>query len=204
MESAILAAAAGAATMLLLVVAVQTVTRRRRSRHDLESMLAASQRESDLLRQRLEELTGGPVRRAGDTPAGPAYLEELFGGAGVPQQREAADAGVPEQADFVITHVGEPGEDATETSAGVAVPDRLVLSATLGEPLVKVAALSHGVRRALSPESRNRIWFEMRREVRASRRRRRQLRKRLERDHRARVRAGGDLPLQKLAAEDPA
>ncbi len=53
------------------------------------------------------------------------------------------------------------------------VPDRLVLSATFGEPLVKVVSLGHGVARALSPESRNRIWFEMRREVRRARKQRR-------------------------------
>lgn len=92
---------------------------------------------------------------------------------------------------WVITHVGEEtGESAV---APVAVADRLVLSATLGEPLVKAAAFSHGLRRALSAESRNRIWFEMRREVRASRRRRRQLRKRLEREYRANLRSSEDL-----------
>jgi hypothetical protein len=41
------------------------------------------------------------------------------------------------------------------------------------ESVVKVAALAHGVRRALSPQSRNRIRFEMRREVKRSRRERR-------------------------------
>ena len=178
MESPILAAAAGAAAMLLLVLAVLVATRGRRSRHDLETMLAAAQRESDFLRTRLEEVTAS----APPAPAEPR---------------------VPEHADFVITHVGEPELDRAATD-GVEVPDRLVLSATLGEPLVKVAAFSHGVRRALSAESRNRIWFEMRREVRASRRRRRQLRKRLERDHRAQLRATDDLPLTKLAVEDRA
>ena len=173
MDSPIIAAAAGAAAMLLLVAVVLTVTRRRRSWHDLEAMLAAAQQESDALRQRLEELTG--------------------------QQRSVPVPRLPEQADFVITHVGEPGLDRPVPVDGVAVPNRLVLSATLGEPLVKVAAFSHGVRRALSAESRNRIWFEMRREVRASRRRRRQLRKRLERDHRAQVRATDDLALEDLA-----
>lgn len=68
---------------------------------------------------------------------------------------------------YLITDVG--------SSAGgqERVPDRLVLSATVGEPLVRVAALAHGVRRALSPESRNRILFEMRREVRRARKQRR-------------------------------
>lgn len=178
MESSILAAAAGAAAMLLLVVAVLTATRRRRSRHDLEAMLAAAQRESDLLRARLEELT---ARESDRRP-----------------ERSTTQAEVEDRADFVITHVGERDADGATPPDGVAVPDRLVLSATLGEPLVKVAALSHGVRRALSAESRNRIWFEMRREVRASRRRRRVLRKRLERDYRARVRAGDELALEDL------
>jgi hypothetical protein len=54
---------------------------------------------------------------------------------------------------------------------------------------VKVAAFTHGVRRALSAESRNRIWFEMRREVRAARRRRRRLVKDYLREARAAERA---------------
>jgi hypothetical protein len=67
---------------------------------------------------------------------------------------------------FVITDAGRPATRAD-------VPDRVVLSAAVGEPLVKVVAFGHGVRRALSPESRNRIWFEMRREVRRARKQRR-------------------------------
>jgi hypothetical protein len=54
------------------------------------------------------------------------------------------------------------------------VPDQLVLSATIGEPLVKAAAFGHGLRRALGAQSRNRIWFEVRREVRRARKQRRQ------------------------------
>ncbi len=71
-----------------------------------------------------------------------------------------------EEATYVIT-------DAGTTDATPNVADSVVLSATLGEPLVKVVAFGHGLRRALSAESRNRIWFEMRSEVRASRKRRR-------------------------------
>ncbi len=41
--------------------------------------------------------------------------------------------------------------DAGEPEAEPNVPDRVVLSATLGEPLVKVVAFGHGLRRALSP-----------------------------------------------------
>ncbi len=189
MDSAtILAAGAGAAAMLLLVAVVMFATRRRRARADLEAMLESAQREVDDLRHRLDEATGRAARPV-PAPRGAAHLEEVFGEPSVPSQR------VPEQADFVITHVGEPGAGVEP----VAVPDRLVLSATLGEPLVKVAAFSHGVRRALSARSRNRIWFEMRSEVRASRRRRRQLRKRLEREYRARLRNA-----EEPVAESPA
>jgi hypothetical protein len=177
--AAILAACAGAAATLLLVAAVVLLTRRRRRRVDLEAMLAASQREVDNLRHRLDELTGGR----------PAYLEELFAAPSTPSTPSA-----PQQAEFVITHVGEGDLDpAGLPEDAVAVPDRLVLSATVGEPLVKVAAFSHGVRRALSARSRNRIWFEMRREVRASRKRRRRLVKDYLRETRARERANEGL-----------
>src|SRR5689334_13513755 len=131
MENAtILAAGAGAAGMLLLVVVVLWITRRRRSRADLEAMLVSAQHEADDLRHRLDELTGGPR-------GGPAHLEELF----TPATTR------PREAEFVITHVGEAGLDqAKPPEDAVHVPDRLVLSATLGEPLVKIAAFSHGVR----------------------------------------------------------
>lgn len=67
---------------------------------------------------------------------------------------------------YVITDAGAPAPQSN-------VSDRVVLSASVGEPLVKVVAFGHGVRRALSAESRNRIWFEMRREVRRARKQRR-------------------------------
>jgi len=71
-----------------------------------------------------------------------------------------------EVATYVIT-------DAGNAEATPNVADGVVLTAALGEPLVKVVAFGHGLRRAASAESRNRIWFEMRREVSASRKRRR-------------------------------
>ncbi len=67
---------------------------------------------------------------------------------------------------YVITDAGQPRPEPN-------VPDRVVLSAALGEPLVKAVSFGSGVRRALSAESRNRIWFEMRREVRRARKQRR-------------------------------
>ncbi len=58
----------------------------------------------------------------------------------------------------------------------------------LRETVVKAASLAHGVRRALSPESRNRIRFEVRREVRRSRKQRRSDLREARRDWEARQR----------------
>jgi hypothetical protein len=160
----VLAALGGAVAALLLVALVALLRRRNRTRADLEAMLEAAQRESDDLRARLEELTA---------------LLTL-----APDQRPV------EAATYLITDAGTvPREVAAAADDPIAVPDRLVLTATVGVPLVKAAALGHGLRKALSAESRNRIWFEMKREVRASRKRRRQLVKQYQRQIRADERA---------------
>jgi len=74
----------------------------------------------------------------------------------------------PVVAEFLITDVGTHHDEQIQEASS-----RLVLSATVGEPLVKVAALAYGIRRALTPENRNRIRFEMRREIRRARKARR-------------------------------
>ena len=59
----------------------------------------------------------------------------------------------------------------------------------LRETVVKAAALAHGVRRALDPETRNRIRFEMKREVRRARKQRRADARRARREWEARRRS---------------
>ena len=89
-----------------------------------------------------------------------------------------------DQPEFVITSLPDgsvPRPDRAGTD--LAVPDPATMSgpvsagqfasAALGESLVRVVSLGHGVRRALSAENRNRIRFEVRREVKRSRRQRR-------------------------------
>lgn len=81
-----------------------------------------------------------------------------------------------ERQSSMMIRVDDPAFVITDAGAAAIEPnvsDRVVLSAAVGEPLVKVVAFGHGVRRALSAESRNRIWFEMRREVRRARKQRR-------------------------------
>lgn len=148
----------GLAAMLLVLLCVLLaagVLERRRLREALD----ASRADVDVLRARLEELE----RSAAVSSA----------------------ASVVPHSEYVITTAGVPtgsttGVSATEVSTGsttgvstTEVPNRVVLSATLGEPLVKLMAFGYGVRRALSAESRNRIMFEMRREVRRARKDRR-------------------------------
>lgn len=104
-------------------------------------------------------------------------------------RRAGGGAGASE---YLITRLGadldyqdadyqDPGNDDPDRDDGPGegrlVSNRVLLSATFGEPLVKALAFGHGLRRAASPESRNRIGFEVRREVRRSRKvRRREMR----------------------------
>ena len=59
----------------------------------------------------------------------------------------------------------------------------------LRETVVKAAGLAHGVRRAWAPETRNRIRFEMKREVKRARKQRRADIKEARREWAARQRA---------------
>jgi hypothetical protein len=89
--------------------------------------------------------------------------------------RKSPAASSPQE--FVITTAGtadapaevEPGPPAIHQQPTA----RQFASVALGESLVTLASFGYGVRRALSPENRNRIAFEMRREVRRARKQRR-------------------------------
>jgi hypothetical protein len=70
----------------------------------------------------------------------------------------------------------------------------------LRETVVQAASLAHGLRRALAPEMRNRIRFEMRREVKRSRKQRRADLKAARREWEARQRADLGLPDEEDAA----
>jgi hypothetical protein len=142
-------AALGATAALLLVlvgVAVVLLVGGRRARTREQTAAASARADLEALRAQVEELS--------------SELAVARGAAAV----------VPPQTEFVITTAGDPVAEQGDLPA---VPDRAVLSVTLGEPLVKLAAFGYGVRRALSAESRNRIAFEMRREVKRARKERR-------------------------------
>ena len=73
--------------------------------------------------------------------------------------------------EFVITDLGQPASEP-EPAAGSSVGGALFADLVLRETVVKAASLAYGVRRALDAETRNRVRFEMRREVRRSRKQR--------------------------------
>jgi hypothetical protein len=147
--------------LLLITVLVLLLAGRRRTRAELE----ASRREVTALQDRLDRLAEDMERAV---------------------TRAAATPVVP-QAEYLITTAGT-GDDGALDGDTVRVPDRAVASVALGEPLLKAAAFGFGVRRALSAESRNRIGFEMKRELRRSRKQRRREMRAAWRD--ARRRAG--------------
>lgn len=114
------------------------------------------------LRARLDELTEELRRTGSGTPAVLPSSELVITSA----VRETA---VRETAGQEVA----VRDTARHRSQRPQVPEGAVLSVTLGEPLVKLASWTYGVRRALSPESRNRIAFAMRREVKRARKERR-------------------------------
>jgi hypothetical protein len=92
--------------------------------------------------------------------------------------------------EYVITRIGNADADVAEV---VDPPDaKLFADIVLRETVVKAASFAHGVRRGLSPEIRNKMWFEMRREVRRARKQRRADHKEAQREWKARQRAALD------------
>lgn len=131
--------------LVALGLLVALVRLRNRTRRDVE----AARAEAAELRERLERLE----RRE----------------AGEPRQSAPTMPAVTTDREYRITRVGEPEEEAEPVHLDRAVFADLLLR----ESVVRVGSLAHGVRRALSAESRNRIRFEMRREVKRARKQRR-------------------------------
>lgn len=85
---------------------------------------------------------------------------------------------MPEPVDtatYVITAIGDeqPAEPEQVTAVPARIDGKLFADIVARESVIKAAGLAHGLRRALSAENRNRIRFEMKREVKRSRKQRR-------------------------------
>ena len=155
MQEWIVPAALGALTLASLVIAVVLARSRATTARELRSVHA----EVASLRAQVDDFERRPT----------------------PPARSRADA----DPDFVITRLVEGDAlPATEPTTGPAtasepggaverVDAALFADLVLRETVVKAASLTHGLRRALAPESRNRIRFEMGREVKRARKQRR-------------------------------
>ena len=149
MQEWIVLAALGALTLASLVIAVVLARWRATTARELRSVHA----EVASLRAQVEDFERRPT----------------------PPTRPRADA----DPEFVITRLVEgdalpPSGPTTGTDGAVErVDSTLFADLVLRETVVKAASLTHGLRRALAPESRNRIRFEMGREVKRARKQRR-------------------------------
>jgi hypothetical protein len=136
----------------LVAAVLLTLAGRRR----VEAELRAARVEMAALTRRLEEVSSATAARMAGEAAAP---------------HDVAGTGR-----FLITSLVDelPARSmAPADSDGARLPVQRFLSVAAGESLVRLVSLGYGVRRALSPHNRNRIRFEMRQEVRRSRRRRR-------------------------------
>ncbi|WP_300643277.1 hypothetical protein [Nocardioides sp.] len=139
----VVALVAGVLAALLVLVLLVGATRR---------SLVRVRHEADALLGRVGELEQRLSAREETVPPG------------------GAAATVATDREYVITHLGE--EPAPAAAAPV-VPAPVFADLVLRESVVQAATLAAGLRRALSPETRHRIRFEMRREVKRARKQRR-------------------------------
>lgn len=137
----------GAVVVVLAVLLAVAWRTERRERARSEAALEATRAEAAALATRVDALA--------------ARLET----------RGGADRPDPDRADYVITGLGTP--ETPEPRAPERIEGRLFADIVLRESVVRAASLGHGVRRALAPETRNRIRFEMRRDIKRSRKQRR-------------------------------
>lgn len=109
------------------------------------------------------------------------------------ERRLTRSAAAPQE--YVITHLGDPDDPDHAASLAEAGETRVTLTppafadAVLRETAVHTVSLLHGVRRALAPETRHRIRFEMRREIKRSRKARKREVKLAVQEFRARQRS---------------
>ncbi|PVG82877.1 hypothetical protein DDE18_11025 [Nocardioides gansuensis] len=190
----VLMAVVGAIALVSFLLALVATRIAAGARRESESAQAATR----VAEARLADLEAAHVRR---TPAAeaPAPVQPHTAQPDMAQSPSPA----PEPS-FVITHLGEP-EEETATAVAGRIDGRLFADIVARESVIKAAGLAHGLRRALSPEQRNRIRFEMKQEVKRSRKQRKADQRQAIREWEARQRAAlADEPADCPGGEDSA
>lgn len=135
------------AVLLAVVLTAALVRAQRRTTARVDAALATARADADALR---------------------AHVEAI-------ERRLVAAEPRPTPAEYKITMLGEAADDvaAADVPAVPVVDAPLFADLVLRESVVQAASFAAGLRRALAPETRNRIRFEMRREVKRARKQRR-------------------------------
>ena len=174
MQDWIVPVVAGVLALAALGLAVALLRARSRTERAIAAARAEAQAESAALRDQVAAL-----ERRLDRPRAAPEASVVITDLGREQSAE---------------HAAERAEDEQAPTIGTALFADLVLR----ETVVKAASFAHGVRRAFEPETRNRIRFEMRREVKRARKQRKVDTREAVREWQQRQRA--DLPEEGSAA----
>ena len=164
-----LAVATVVGLVALACVVVSLVVSVRRSRRRTEELLATAAGDAEALREQLA-----------------AIEEQLRAQAEAVAAAERVPVAVVDGREYVITELGDDAGPRVPTRV---VPGPVFADILLRESVIKTASLAAGLRRALSPEVRHRIRFEMKREVKRSRKERKLMLRAARRDWESRQRA---------------
>jgi hypothetical protein len=155
----------------------------RRTRDRGDEVLASTAADVEALREELDALQVRLHQEA-------EQLEEAR------RTLRLADLTVVDDKEYRITALGER-RGAGPLALVPTVPGPQFIDVMLRESLIRTASIAAGLRRALAPEVRNRIRFEMKREVKRSRRQRKVDLKLARREWEARQRAS--MPASEVA-----
>ena len=175
------------ATVLLVIVLVAVVgwlvRELRRTRSRGEQVLADAAADVDELREELDTLQ---VRLRDEVQ----QLDDAR------RSLRLADLTVVDDNEYRITAVGER-RGGGPLALLPTVPGPQFVDTMLRESLIRTASIAAGLRRALAPEVRNRIRFEMKRELKRSRKQRKTDLKQARREWKARQR--GAIPASEVS-----
>ncbi len=170
--------------VVALVVAVGWLVRElRRTRAQEEQVLASAAADVDDLRDELDALQ---VRLHTEAQ----QLEDAR------RTLRLADLTVVDDKEYRITALGER-RGGGPLGMVPTVPGPQFVDTMLRESLIRTASIAAGLRRALAPEVRNRIRFEMKREVKRSRKQRKSDLRQARREWEARQRSA--IPASEVA-----